>query len=379
MNHRLMGHDLREHLSGIRRIVVKVGTAVVTHPDGRLALGRLGGLVEQLHELRRSGREVLLVTSGSIGLGVHRLGLPTIPTRVVDRQACAAAGQGALVALYDGLMRQLGEVGAQVLLTEEDFLDRSRYVKLHATLERLLELGAIPIVNENDTVSTAEIALGENRVFGDNDRLSALVAAGADAELLVMLTNVEGVLTGPPGTPGATRVPVYGPDTRVRFGKGTDAGRGGMEAKIAAAKVAARSGTHVVVASGHVERIVPRVVAGEDLGTLFPARLAFNKRRQWLAYASSPAGRLVVNDGARRALVENGASLLAAGVEAVEGDFEAGAVVSVVTAAGREFARGLCARSSEEARRERAREKGGRSRALVHRNDVVILHLEEDP
>jgi len=365
----------RQALTRCRRVVVKVGTAVATQPDGRVALGRLGALAEQLHRLRSQGRDVLLVSSGAIGLGAAKLGL-SAPTAVVDRQACAAAGQGALMALYDTLLRQLGEVGAQVLLTEEDFLHRHRYVKLHDTLDRLLQLGAIPVINENDTVSTAELALGHDRIFGDNDRLSALVAAGVDANLLVMLTNVDGVFTAPPGTDGARLLADWDDETEVRFGPGSDGGRGGMEAKIAAARVAVRAGAAVVVGSGMGPETLLRVVGGEVVGTLFAAKNPWNKRRRWLAFATQPAGRLVVNDGARRALVERNASLLAAGVERVEGEFEAGAVVSVLTADGREFARGLCAKRAAEARAEAAHPGNGRSRPLVHRDNVVILHVE---
>lgn len=371
-----MSGEVRARIAQARRIVVKVGTAVATGRDGHLALGRLGGLVEVLRELRESGRDVLLVSSGAIGLGAARLGLAH-PTAVVDRQACAAAGQGALMAFYDSLLRQLGETGAQVLLTEEDFLHRHRYVRLHDTLERLLSLGTVPVINENDTVSTAEIALGEGKVFGDNDRLSALVAAGIDADLLVMLTNVAGVFTAPPGDPEAELIDIYDPSIAVRFGRGSDGGRGGMESKLAAASVAVRSGTDVVVASGMEPAHLRGVVAGEHVGTLFPARVSFNRRRRWLAFATSPAGRLVVNAGAREAMVERDASLLPVGVEAVEGDFEEGAVVSIVGPAGREFARGICARSASEVRAEVSDPSPGRSRALVHRDNVVIMHLED--
>ncbi len=368
-----MSESPRQVLTRARRVVVKVGTAVVTGPEGRLALGRLGALVEQLHLLRGQGREVLLVSSGAVGLGASKLGM-SAPTALVDRQACAAAGQGALIALYENLFRQLGEVGAQVLLTEEDFLHRHRYLKLHDTLERLLELGAVPVINENDTVSTAEIALGKDKVFGDNDRLSALVAAGVDADLLVLLTNVDGVYSAPPGTPEARRIDTWTAETEVRFGAGSAGGRGGMQAKIAAAEVAVRAGTSAVVASGMDPTALLRIVQGEEVGTLFPARVPWNRRRRWLAYATQPVGRLVVNAGARAAMVERNASLLAAGVEAVEGAFDAGAVVSVVGPDGREFARGICARSSGEA----LGDSGGRSRALVHRDNIVILSVEDE-
>jgi len=368
-----MGDASREALRSARRIVVKVGTAVVAGAGG-LALGRLGGLVEQLHLLRRDGREVMLVTSGAIGVGARRLGMQTPVTGVVDRQACAAAGQGALMALYDNLFRQVGCVGAQVLLTEGDFLHRTRYLALHDTLERLLQLGAIPVINENDTVSTAELALGRDKVFGDNDRLSALVAAGVDANLLVLLSNVDGVFTAPPGDPGATLVSTWDESTAVRTGGTSNGGRGGMQSKIAAAEVATRGGAHAVIASGMDPANLARVVAGENVGTLFPAQVPWSKRRRWLAYATQPAGRIVVNEGAREAMVDRNASLLLAGVDAVEGEFDSGAVVAVVSG-GREFARGIAGRGADEIRGARA--AGTKGKPVVHRNDVVILRGDD--
>lgn len=364
----------RAALRSAGRVVVKVGTAVVTRPDGSLALGRLGHLVEQLHQLRVDGREVILVSSGAVGLGAERLGFAGRPEGVVDRQACAAAGQGALIALYDALFRRLGRVAAQVLLTEEDFLHRARYLNVHATLDRLLELGAVPIVNENDTVSTAELALGNHAVFGDNDRLSALVAAGTDADLLVMLSDVDGVYDAPPGDAGAARIGVWEEGTAVRIGALSNGGRGGMASKIAAARMASRVGCHAVVASGRDPEALLRVLRGDDVGTLFPARGTVSHRRRWLAYATAPSGRLVVNEGARAALVERNASLLPVGVVSVEGSFDAGAVVAVVTEAGQTIARGRCARSAAQAREAvgRAAEK-----PLVHRDQLVIVYGEE--
>lgn len=359
----------------VRRLVVKVGTAVVTRADGRLALGRLGSLIEDLHTCISTGVQVVLVSSGSIGLGATRLGYESVPSDVVDRQACAAAGQGALMATYDTLLRQLGGTAAQVLLTEDDFLHRGRYLNLHATLERLVERGALPVVNENDTVSTTELAVGRDRVFGDNDRLSALVAAGLDADLLVLLTDVDAVYTAAPSTPGAERISTWADDT-VEIGPGSALGRGGMGMKIRAARVAQHSGVHVVIASGTRPGVLPRVVAGQELGTWFPAAGGLSRRGRWLAYATAPEGRLVVDDGARRALVDGGSSLLPVGVVEVLGRFDAGSVVSVCDDSGVEFARGVCAVGADEARALAGRSGG--QRALVHRDHVVLLLLDEE-
>ncbi|MEL6346939.1 MAG: glutamate 5-kinase [Myxococcota bacterium] len=371
-----MDETVRRSLAGARRVVVKVGTAVVSGPQGQLALGRIGHLMEDLRALSQDGREVLLVSSGAVGLGAGRLGWTAPPKRVVDRQACAAIGQVALMSLYDAMLGQLGRRAAQVLLTQDDFLQRQRYLNVQATLERLLALGVLPIINENDTVSTAELAVGRDEVFGDNDRLSALVSAGLGADLLVLLTSVDGVYTAPPASPGAKRISRYAPDETIHFGEGSAWGRGGMQAKLAATQVAIQCGTPVVIASGMAGGVLQRVIAGEDVGTIFPARRQHNRRRQWLAFATAPAGRLMVNDGARRALTERNASLLAIGVQDVLGSFDAGAVVSVCTADGSEFARGWSDQSANEIQERIASPGDGRSRPIIHRDRIVILSTE---
>jgi glutamate 5-kinase len=359
----------RERLAAARRVVVKVGTAVVTRPDGAVAIGRIGALAEQLHDLRTRGVEVLLVTSGAVGLGVQRLGLSSRPEPVVDRQACAAVGQGVLMGLYDAMFARLGAVCAQVLLTEEDFHFRRRFHNLTATLERLLELGAIPVINENDALSTAELALGKGQVFGDNDRLSALVATYLGADALVILSNVDAVYTRPPGDPGAERIATFAADAAWEEGAGSALGRGGMGSKIEAARVAARGGVTAVIASGLDATALRRVLAGEDVGTLFPAEPRMPRKRAWLAFATAPTGSIEVNAGARAAVLERHASLLPVGVVAVRGDFERGDVVRLCFE-GEEFARGVTQRSAAELR---AVAEPGRARALVHRDDLVVL------
>lgn len=341
---------------------------MVSREDRGVALGRMGTLVEQIHDLRREGREVILVSSGAIGLGVERLGFDRRPVAVADLAACAAAGQGTLMGLYDTFFSRLGERVAQVLLTEDDFHRRSRYVTLAATLERLLALGAVPLLNENDAVSTDHLA-----VFGDNDRLAALVASNIDCDALVLLSDVDAVYSAPPGEPGARPIPLWSEAEQVRIGALSAGGRGGMGAKIAAANLAAGVGVNTVIASGYRPEVLGRIFRGEEEGTLFPAGARPNRRRRWLAHATAPAGTLHVNEGARAALVTGRASLLAPGVVGVEGEWEAGSVVRILCAGG-EVARGLCARSSAEVRAEIG--KQGRGRALVHRNDAVILEEE---
>ncbi len=365
-------HPARQALTRSKRIVVKVGTAVVTRDQGGLALGRLGALVEQILDLRNAGHEVLLVSSGSVGLGAQRLGFEQRPDDVVERQACAAAGQGALVALYDTLCRQAGFHAAQVLLTDDDFLHRPRYLNLSATLERLLQLGALPIINENDTVSTAELALDQQMVFGDNDRLSALVAAGLDADLLVILSDVDGLHTKHPSEAGSERIAVFEPAASFEIGSaGSTWSRGGMGAKLEAVRIANNAGVHVVIASGMRVDSLVAAVSGGDVGTVFPAAAVGNKRQRWLAYATRPVGRVWVNAGARSAMVDRNASLLPVGVESIEGEFERGAVVSVRTQQGGEFARGIVRMSSSEARGVLGGDERGKP--MVHRDDIVIL------
>jgi len=350
-----------------RRIVVKVGTAVVSRPDGKLALGRLGALVEQLCELAEAGHQVLLVSSGAVGLGAARLGMSR-PTALADRQAAAATGQGSLIALYDGLFRRQGRYCAQVLLTESDFHHRAHYLNLATALERLLQLGLVPVINENDVVSTVELAL-TGQVFGDNDRLGALVASSIGADLLVLLSDVDAVYTAPPGTPGAERIPIWSEGTAFRAGQASAGGTGGIQSKVAAARIAARAGVQAVIASGLGESGVLDVVQGRDVGTRFPAEPGMNRRRQWIAFATVPAGRLQVNTGAREALIERKASLLWPGVVAVEGEFGAGAVVEVCCE-DRVFARGVVGQPSSALRSG----LGGVERGTVlHRDDLAIL------
>ncbi len=368
----------RQLLTRTRRVVVKVGTSVVSRPDGRLALGRLGELVEALATLMADGREVILVTSGAVGLGARRLGMGR-PRKVVDRQACAAVGQSLLMSLYESLFRQLGMRCAQVLLTEEDFKARHRYVHLSATLDRLLDLGVVPVINENDTVSTAEIALTGATVFGDNDRLSALVASGLAADALVLLSDVDGVYTGPPRDPGSRRLGVLQDGQDVSFGAASTGGRGGMEAKIAAARQAAASGVHTVIADGLVPaRTLAGLFDGRDVGTWIVAQGRPSHRKRWLAFATAPSGQLWVNDGARQALTEKGASLLPVGVIQVVGTFDRHDVVSICDAQGLEIGRGRVTggRNDVELALQDAGE--GKARPLVHRDHVVMWEATDE-
>lgn len=371
----------RARIVAAKRVVLKVGTNVLMRDDGRLALGRLSAVVESVANLAAQRREVLLVTSGAVGLGAQKLGLPEGKRPTVAKQACAAVGQGRLMATWERAFESLGLVVAQVLLTGDDFAVRERYLNLRATLEKLLDWGVVPILNENDVVSTAELAGraadGRRPVFGDNDQLSALVASKMDADLLVLLSDVDGLFTGNPRTDaGARLVPtVAGVTPEVERWAGAPVagarGRGGMPTKLMAARIVNAAGGMAVIANGRSPGILDRLFAGEEVGTLFLPGESLSGRKRWIAFASSPAGRLRVNDGARAALVDRGGSLLPAGVVAVEGRFAAGDVVSLESSDGVPFARGVARVARREA--ERRVKEGTRGAVLVHRDDIVVL------
>jgi len=355
--------DRAHLLDEARRIVIKLGTAVLMRDEGGLALSRFYSFVEGIADLKRAGREVLLVSSGAVGLGAERLGLERKPQVLPLKQACAAIGQGRLMSLYADGFERFKVTTAQVLLTEEDFSNRRRYLNLRGTLTKLLELGVLPIINENDTVSTAELesldVTAHVRVnFGDNDKLSALVASKIEADLLMILTDVEGLYTADPGSSeDAALIPLVkeitpGIETLARAGtQSSRVGRGGIKTKLEAAKIATHSGCAVVIASGKLPAVITRIFAGEGLGTLFLPQLGLPGKRRWIAFATSVKAALVVNEGARRALEERKASLLAAGVLKVRGEFERGDVVSILDEQEREFARGIVNYSSAEARK----------------------------
>ncbi len=347
--------EARKHLADAHRIVVKVGTHVVMHDGVELALGRIMEIVEGLARLRKAGREVVLVSSGAVGMGMRVLGLKDRPRSLGNRQACAAVGQGHLMSLYTDAFARFDVVAAQVLLTQEDLADRDRALNLRTTLMRLLELGAIPVLNENDSVSIAELV--EHRRaqsgaaetapagFGDNDGLSARVAVSLDADLLVLLTNVGGLYTANPRVDAtAQRISeLAGVDdaARARADGVSGGGTGGMASKLEAARLASAEGTAVLIAGGAETRVIERALAGEDVGTLITDGARRPARLRHIAVGARQRGALVVNDGALQALVSNKASLLPIGVVGVEGTFDKGDVVEIRDGSGRVHGRGL--------------------------------------
>jgi glutamate 5-kinase len=371
----------RAELGQSRRWVVKVGSSLVTNDGRGLDNAAIAAWVDQLARLRAGGVELILVSSGSVAEGMSRLGWQRRPHAMHELQAAAAVGQMGLVQAYESCFLRHGLHTAQVLLTHEDLADRQRYLNARTTLRTLLTLGVVPVINENDTVATDEIR------FGDNDTLAALVANLAEANLLVILTDQEGVFDRDPRRePGAQLIREgKAGDPRldeVASGSGGLLGRGGMYTKVRAAARAARSGTSTLIASGREPDVLVRIAAGEELGTVLRAtKEPLAARKQWLAGQLKVKGRLHLDEGAVRGVSEAGRSLLAVGVTRVEGGFNRGELVACVAPGGREVARGLVNYSAEEARKIMG-QPSDRIEALlgyvvepelIHRDDMVVL------
>jgi len=364
----------RKALAAARRVVIKIGSRLLAEdPPARVA-----ALAAEVAQLRGRGIACVLVSSGAIALGLSRLGRTERPHAIPLLQATAAVGQGHLMQHYDRAFAEHGLAAGQVLLTHQDLADRSRFLNARHALGALLAMGAVPVINENDTVAVEEIK------FGDNDQLAALVTNLVEADALIILTDVAGLLDGA----GQVVSEVTDVDQQAAPLAGrTEAGgigSGGMASKVRAARAAARFGVPTVVAPGREPSPVARVLFGEPLGTLFlptPRAQALGSRKHWIAYALKPAGALVVDEGARRALVESKRSLLPSGVREVRGRFELGEAVSVVGPDGSEFARGLCGYSADEVERIRGKKTADIEAVLgykyfdevIHRDDLVIL------
>jgi glutamate 5-kinase len=361
--------------------VVKVGTSVLTGADGALDPARIGHLAEQISAVMATGRKVALVSSGAVGAGIGQLGLSRRPDNLRQLQAAAAVGQSYLIRAYDEGLRRHGRHAAQLLLTHEDFDNRPRYLNMRNTLTALFEWDAVPIINENDTISVAEIK------FGDNDRLAAMVANLLQAPLLVILSVVDGLYRSDPGGAGPTGeviplVTSLDDDVLALAGDSRSAGgTGGMRSKLQAARLVTRAGGSVVIASGTKPAPLTRILAGEAVGTLLLAHGATQgARKRWIGLTARPRGHYVVDDGARRALETGTRSLLAIGIVEVVGEFDKGEVVGIRDAEGREFARGLTNYATAEARQIRGLRTDEARRALgtaqydevVHKDNLVL-------
>lgn len=338
----------RKTISEAERIVIKFGTNILTNEEGDISLPRVYAFIEDVSRLKKSGKEVILVTSGAVGLGKKKLGVDSTEA-VAMKQACAAIGQSKLMSIYETAFDQYDIVVAQILLTEDDFSQRKKYLSIRTTLNKLLELDVIPIINQNDTVSTIEldeICTDMQVCFSDNDKLSALVASELDANLLVILSDVDGLYDSNPKTnKDAKIIPVVENITNevLEYGTGASAGgRGGMKTKLEAARLVTRSGGTVVVANGQTPSIIKRVFSGDEIGTIFMANdEMLSGKKRWIGYATNILGKLVINKGAKKAILEKDSSLLPIGVVEVINDFIKGEVVSILDEEKHEIARGI--------------------------------------
>ena len=348
----------RKEFINAKRVVVKLGTNILRNSDGNVSLPRIFSFIEDMASLVKSGKEVILITSGAVGLGRKRLGLEGT-TGTALKQACAAIGQGKLMSIYESGFDGYGLVAAQILLTEDDFGIRTRYLSLRTTLNKLLELGVIPVINQNDTVSSIEVDPRYEHMqvcFSDNDKLSALVASELDADLLLILSDVDGLYDkNPKENPDAKIIPIVKEVTDEILELGTDAsdgGRGGMRTKLMAARMVTRFGGKVLIANGKIPYVIKKVFEGEELGTMFlPQTEGLSDKKRWIGYATNIIGKIKVNHGAKKALVEKEKSLLPIGVIDVIHEFNKGDVISIIDEDDHEFARGMVNYDSESCRR----------------------------
>jgi glutamate 5-kinase len=363
-------------------MVVKVGTRVLTHRGGTLNEERVAQLAEEIHWLWESGRKVVLVSSGAVGAGMGRLGLDARPKDLARLQAVAAIGQSKLIEAYDRALASRGRHAAQVLLTADDLNHRTRYLNVRNTLLALLECGAVPVINENDTVAVDEL----QTTFGDNDRLAALVTNLLRAPLLVLLSDVEGLYDAPPpeGDRGADDARVI-PTVRqidesiVALVKDrvTGLSKGGMASKLAAARMCTAAGENVIIASGRRPGVLKQIVGGEQVGTLFLAvGQSISSRKRWIAFTVPPRGQLSLDHGASRAIGQQGRSLLAIGIVDVQGQFAKGDVVAMLDGEGREIARGLSNYSADEVRRIQGLRSEQIATVLGHRPYEEVVHRD---
>ena len=348
----------RKEFINAKRIVVKLGTNILRNDEGYVSLPRVFSFIEDMASLVKSGKEVILITSGAVGLGRKRLGLEGT-TGTALKQACAAIGQGKLMSIYESGFDGYGLVAAQILLTEDDFGIRTRYLSLRTTLNKLLELGVIPVINQNDTVSSIEVDPRYEHMqvcFSDNDKLSALVASELDADLLLILSDVDGLYDkNPKENPDAKIIPVVNEVTDEILELGTDAsdgGRGGMRTKLMAARMVTRFGGRVLIANGKIPYVIKKVFAGDEIGTMFlPQNEGLSDKKRWIGYATNIIGKIKVNHGAKKALVEKEKSLLPIGVIDVIHEFKKGDVISIIDENDHEFARGMVNYDSDSCRK----------------------------
>ncbi len=380
-----MENETRQSLIGsAKTLVVKVGSRVLSDSEGRLDVAQVRTLSSQLSQIADGGKQVVLVSSGAVASGMGRLGLKERPTDLAKLQAVAAVGQAHLIQNYESFFSTLGRHAAQILLIADDLDDRTRYLNVRNTLGALLELGVIPVINENDTVAVDELLT----TFGDNDRLAAMVAGIFSHPALIILSDVEGVYNADPKQPGAQIIStIHQVDQAVidlAVNRTTGISKGGMASKLKAAQFVTQSGAPVVIAGGRIENVLTRIVAGEELGTIFlPRQRGLAPKKRWIGFTAQTSGCVMVDAGAARAIRSGGPSLLAIGIKQVLGSFQKGEVISVVDEASVEIARGLTNYNSQEL----GRIQGLRSPAIaevlghcpyeevIHRDNMTVVGL----
>ncbi len=366
-----------EMLRHVEAVVVKVGTRVLTGSDARLDLRRIDCLSEQLCRIADSGRHTIMVSSGAVGAGVGKLGLPSRPAGLAQLQAVAAIGQTDLIQAYERALSKRGRHAAQVLLTASDLRRRSGYLHVRNALSQIHAFGAIAVINENDSVAVGELMT----TFGDNDRLAANVAGLLSNALLVILSDVEGLYDGSPSLPTSKRISLVPELNESVFAMAMDVksntSKGGMASKLRAAESATSYGHPTIIAPGRDDQVLDKIMAGQDVGTLFlPPAKPIRGRRRWIGSAAHVEGKLVLDDGAVRAVADKGSSLLAIGVREVQGEFGRGAVVSICDASGKEVARGLTNYPSDEVHKIKGLPSDKIAETLGHCTYEVVVHRD---
>ena len=368
------------NITNFKRIVFKFGTNVLRNEDKEISLSRIYSFIEAISQLHRQGKEIIIITSGAVGLGAKKLNTDSNESLAI-KQACAAVGQSQLMSIYEDGFSKYSINTAQVLLTEDDFTNRVKYLSLSNVLNTLLELRVIPIINQNDTVSTSELEYSDNPVysvsFSDNDKLSALVASKLDADLLVILSDIDGLYnSNPKDNPDAqliSEVNDLNDEILSYASSASKGGRGGMITKLQAAKVVTHSGGTVIIANGTSPQIISRLFDGEKLGTTFLPVEQLSQKRRWIAYATNITGQIVVNDGAKKAIIEKNKSLLPIGIIQVNGVFDCGDIVSVLDENNIEFARGIANYNSDDSKKIIGHHSDNIFELIGHKNyDAVI-------
>lgn len=369
-----MDSSKKMQLKNIKRIVVKVGTSTLTHSTGLLNLNRIEKLVRQLSDIHNQGIEIILVSSGAIGAGIGKLGLKKRPSTLPEKQAAAAIGQGVLMHMYEKIFSEYGKVVGQILLTKDDVSHRDRFLNARNTFFALLEQGVIPIVNENDVISIDEIK------FGDNDTLSAMVSTLAEADLLILLTDIDGLYdSNPKNNPNAKLIQYVDTITEdiesSADGAGSTLGTGGMITKINAGKIATSSGTSMVIVNGSTPNILNNIINNKYVGTLFKGKThPLNARKHWMAFSANPNGHIIVDEGAKNALLNKHKSLLPKGIVSVIGDFKKGDVVSIVDSENNTLAHGISNYDSYEIDLIKGRDSFDIENILKYKTYDVVIH-----